>query len=205
MSGAKLVATSGFRKATARIYRQAGRTAARAKTIEEAEMKFLLVPLRLLISPAFIAAVDVMILFPMVLSVLDILQSVNRHSDTHEPVTIASTIALIMIGWGVALEERAVIRKRLGVTGGADEERQVQIDEMCHEYGVAQLVLGLFAEIAVAMISLPDRIVNTVGYEHTLLTVSVILISIGALIQLRHVFVLIATLWRHKSVPGRPA
>jgi len=130
---------------------------------------------------------------------------VIRHANTDEPVTIVSMIALIMIGWGVALEERGVIRKRLGVTGGADEERQVQIDEMCHEYGVAQLVLGLFAEIAVAMISLPDRIVNTVGYEHTLLTVSVILISIGALIQLRHVFVLIATLWRHKSVPGRPA
>ena len=168
-------------------------------------MRFLFVPLRPLISPAFIALVNVAILIPMVLTIIDVMKSVNRHVDTHEPVTITSTIALIMIGWGVALEERAVIRKRLGVTGGADEERQVQIDEMCHEYGVAQLVLGLFAEIAVAMISLPDRIVNTVGYEHTLLTVSVILISIGALIQLRHVFVLIATLWRHKSVPGRPA
>jgi hypothetical protein len=163
-------------------------------------MKFLFVPLRFLISPVFIAAVDVMILFPMVLSIIDIVQSVNRHSDTQEPVTIASTIALIMIGWGVALEERAVIRKRFGVSGGPDEERQERIDEMCHEYGVAQLVLGLFAEIAVAMISLPDRIVNTVGYEHALLTVSVTLISVGALIQLRHVFVLIATLWRRKTV-----
>ena len=98
-----------------------------------------------------------------------------------------------------------MIRKRFGVAGRADEERQLQIDEMCHEYGVAQLVLGLFAEIAVAMISLPDRIVNTIGYEHTLLTVSVILISIGALIQLRHIFVLIASLWRRKDVRERPA
>lgn len=69
---------------------------------------------------------------------------------------------------------------------------------MCHEYGVAQLVLGLFAEIAVPMISLPDRIVHTVGYEHAPLTVSVALISIAALIQLRHAFVLIRTLWRRK-------
>lgn len=164
-------------------------------------MKFVFAPLRFLISPVFIAAVDAMILFPMVLSIIDIVQSVNRHSETHEPVTIASTIALIMIGWGVALEERGVIRKRLGVSGRADEGRQAGIDDMCHEYGVAQLVLGLFAEIAVAMISLPDRIVNTIGYEHALLTVSVTLISIGALIQLRHVFVLIATLWRPVSVP----
>ncbi|TAJ90321.1 MAG: hypothetical protein EPO41_17965 [Reyranella sp.] len=167
-------------------------------------MKFLLVPLRFVISPVFIAAVNVMILFPTVLSIIDIVRSVNRHADTHEPVTIASTIALIMIGWGVALEERGVIRKRFGVSGVPDEQRQVHIDEMCHEYGVAQLVLGLFAEIAVAMISLPDRIVNTTGYEHTLLTVSVVLIAIGAIIQSRHVFVLLATLWRRRTVRENP-
>lgn len=163
-------------------------------------MNFLFVPLRFLISPVFIAAVDVMILVPMVLSVIDVAQSVGGHANTDEPVTIVSTIALIMIGWGVALEERGVIRKRFGAAGGPDEERQVEIDEMCHEYGVAQLVLGLFAEIAVSMISLPDRIVNVVGYEHVLLTVAITLISIGAFIQLRHVFVLIATLWRGNTV-----
>lgn len=98
----------------------------------------------------------------------------------------------------MALEERAVIRRRFGVTGRSDEAWQVHIDEMCHEHGVAQLVLGLFAEIAVAMISLPDRIVNTVGYEYSLLTLAVVLIAIGALIQARHVFALISALWRHR-------
>lgn len=104
----------------------------------------------------------------------------------------------------MALDERGggIIRKRFGAAGGPDEERQVEIDEMCHEYGVAQVVLGLFAEIAVSMIDLPDRIVNAVGYEHALLTASVTLISIAALIQLRHVLVLIAMLWRHKQVAG---
>lgn len=168
-------------------------------------MKFLFVPLRPLISPAFIALVNVAILIPMVLTIIDVMKSVNRHVETHEPVTITSTIALIMIGWGVALEERGVIRKRFGVTGRADESWQVHIDEMCHEYGVAQLVLGLFAEIAVAMISLPDRIVNTVGYEYALLTLAIFLISVGTLIQIRHTFVLIAALWRHKRSPKTPA
>lgn len=167
-------------------------------------MKFLFVPLRPLISPAFIAVVNAAILIPMVLTIIDVMKSVNRHVETHEPVTITSTIALIMIGWGVALEERAVIRKRFGVTGRADESWQVHIDEMCHEYGVAQLVLGLFAEIAVAMISLPDRIVNTVGYEYSLLTLAVILIAIGALIQARHVLALILALWRHRRGGDAP-
>ena len=168
-------------------------------------MKFLVAPFQFLISPVFIALVNALILSPMVLTIIDVVKSVNRHVDTHEPVTIASTIALIMIGWGVALEERAVIRKRLGVTGRADEAWQIHIDEMCHEYGVAQLVLGLFAEIAVAMISLPDRIVNTVGLEYTLLTISIVLIALGTLIQARHVFVLIATLWRRKHFVEKPA
>jgi len=161
-------------------------------------MKFLFVPLRFLISPLFIAAVDVLILFPMVLTLVDVAGSVSRRGDTHEPVTITSTVALMMIGWGVALEEREVIRRMFGAKGRADEAWQAHIDELCHHYGVAQLVLGLFAEIAVALISLPDRIINTVGYEHTLLVISLVLIAIGTLIQIRHVFVLIATLWRHK-------
>lgn len=167
-------------------------------------MKFLFIPLRPLISPAFIALVNVAILFPMVLTVIDVLKSVNRHVDTHEPVTITSTIALIMIGWGVALEERAVIRKRFGVTGRSDEAWQVHLDEMCHEYGVAQLVLGLFAEIAVAMIALPDRIVNTAGLEYTLLTVAIALISIGALIQARHAVALLVAIWQHRRGGATP-
>lgn len=161
-------------------------------------MKLLFVPLRFLITPVFIAAVDVLLLFPMVLSLIDVGQGIPRHVDTHEPVTITSTVALMMIGWGVALEEREMIRRVFGVKGRADEAWQVHIDELCHSYGVAQLVLGLFAEIAVAMISLPDRIINTVGYEYTLLTIALVLIAIGTLIQIRHVFVLVATLWRRK-------
>jgi hypothetical protein len=163
-------------------------------------MKFLFVPLRFLITPVFIAAVDVLLLFPMVLTILDVAQGVHRHADTHEAVTITSTVALMMIGWGVALEEREMIRRVFGVKGRPDEAWQVHIDELCHSYGVAQLVLGLFAEIAVAMISLPDRIINTVGYEHTLLAIALVLIAIGTIIQIRHVFVMVATLWRAKHV-----
>jgi hypothetical protein len=164
-------------------------------------VKLLLVPLGFLISPITIAAVNLLLLFPMALSVIDVAKSAIAHADTHEPVTIASTVALMMIGWGVALEERAVIRKLFGVWGRPDEARQEAVDEQCHTYGVAQLVLGLFAEIAVAMISLPDRIVNTKGLEHTLLTVSLILIAIASLIQARHISVLLWGVFR----PSPPA
>ena len=167
-------------------------------------MKTLLVPLRFLISPLFIAAIDLLILFPMVLSVIDVVQSVHRHGDTHEPVVITSTVALMMIGWGVALEERGAIRKVLGMAGLADEAWQTALDDMCHYYGVGQLVLGLFAEIAVAMISLPDRIINTKGLEHTLTGIAIALIAIGAIIQARHIFVLLRRL-RPPRIPQEAA
>ena len=168
-------------------------------------MKLLLVPLRFLVSPIFIAAVNTLILFPMVLSVIDLAKSVRAHEAPHEPVMVASTVALIMIGWGVALEERHVVRRLLGIHGRADEVRQAYLDELCHSYGVAQLVCGLFAEIAVAMISLPDRIINTAGLEHILLTVSVVLIAVAAGIQIRHVLILLFGKWRRASWTGDAA
>lgn len=152
-------------------------------------MKF--APLGFLVSPIAIAAVDILLLFPMVLSIVDVAKGVVGRVDTHEPVTITSTVALMMIGWGVALEERLAIRKVFGVYGRADEPRQAVVDDQCHAYGVAQLVLGLFAEIAVAMIALPDRIINTHGLEHALLAIALVLMAIASLVQLRHVFVLL--------------
>jgi hypothetical protein len=53
-------------------------------------MKLLFVPLRFLISPVFIVAIDVLILFPMALALVDVAGSIHRHLDTHEPVTITS-------------------------------------------------------------------------------------------------------------------
>ncbi len=67
-------------------------------------MKLLFVPLRFLITPVFIAAVDVVLLFPMVLSLIDVGQGIPRHVDTHEPVTIA----LVLIAIGTLIQIRHV-------------------------------------------------------------------------------------------------
>lgn len=154
----------------------------------------LLVPLRLLITPIAIALINLLILVPMVLSVWDVAQSVQARHDWQEPVSIVTTIAVIMIGWGVALEERRVVRDMLGITGRADEARQDAIDLLCHKVGFGVLVLGLFADICVEMISLPDRIINVSGIEYELIGTSVVLIVVGAVVLARHVVKLLATL-----------
>jgi hypothetical protein len=61
-------------------------------------------------------------------------------------------------------------------------------------------VLGLFAEIAVAMISLPNRIIDTASWEHTLLAIALGLIAIASVFQARHIVVLVFGAFRRAAV-----
>jgi len=156
----------------------------------------LVVLLRLLISPVAIVLINLIILVPMVLSVFDLLPTIWFQRDFVEPVHIVTTVAVMMIGWGVALEERHVVREMLGMVGRPDEAWQSSLDQLCHRVGVGMLVLGLFADVCVEMIDLPDRIINTSGQEHLLLSISVVLISVGSVILARHILTLMAVALR---------
>ena len=157
------------------------------------------VPMRLLLSPVAIAILDLVILVPMVLAIVDVLQSVIMRHDFREPLEIVTGIGIIMIGWGVALEERFPLREIFGLTGGPDEEWQVHIDHLCHHVGVGELLLGLFAEICAEIVKLPSHIVNTEGLEHALVGVSVALMALGAVTLAVHVVRLLASLGEHRA------
>lgn len=144
-----------------------------------------------MVSPFVIATINLLILLLMVLSIVEVAKSIVLRGNPDELVNIMTTVSSIMIGWGVALEEREVVRRIAGIKGRPDEKAQALIDSQCHSFGVAQLVLGLFSDIPVAMISLPDRIINATGIEYELLWVSVVLIAIAAAIQARHIILLL--------------
>jgi hypothetical protein len=163
-------------------------------------MKFF-APLRFLISPLAIAAVNLLILWPLVLSVADVIQSIAIHRDFNESVDTVSTIAIVMIGWGVALEERLVLREMFGMFGRPDERWQHGIDTACHRAGVAVLILGLFAEICAELVHLPDRIINTGGNEHPLLAVGIGLLSLAGVVLVRLIIQLIGSLWVRRDNP----
>jgi hypothetical protein len=154
-------------------------------------VNLLLAPLRILVSPFVIAIINLLILCLMVLSIVDVGRNIFWHASTEELVIIMSTVSSIMIGWGVALEEREVIRRVAGLKGGPDEARQARIDGHCHSFGVAQLVLGLFADIPMAVIALPDRIINATGVEYELLWGAIVLIAVAAVVQVRHTVLLV--------------
>jgi hypothetical protein len=52
-------------------------------------------------------------------------------------------------------------------------------------------VLGLFSDIPMAVISLPDRIINATGIEYELLWVAIVLIAVAAVMQVRHIVLLV--------------
>ena len=74
---------------------------------------------------------------------------------------IVTGIGIIMIGWGVLLEERRTLREIFGLLDGPDEAWQATIDHACHNYGVGQLSIGLMAEICIELIKIPNTIIYT--------------------------------------------
>jgi hypothetical protein len=68
----------------------------------------------------------------------------------------------ILIAYGVVLEERESIMRILGVCAGNID---CKIDGLCHDLGVELLVIGLFMEVVVQLIKIPNTIVNTDGIE----------------------------------------
>ena len=164
-------------------------------------MKFL-APLRVLISPLAIAAVNLLVLWPLVLSVADVAEGIWIHRDFNEAVDTVSTIAIMLIGWGVALEERHVLREVFGMFGRPDERWQHGIDEACRRSGVGVLILGLFAEICAELLHLPNRIIDTGGSEHPLLAVGLVLLTLAGLVLVRLIVQLIASLWVRRDNPS---
>jgi hypothetical protein len=147
---------------------------------------------RFFVSPALIAFINLILLLPMYLAITEVLHSLTLPAvhGFHETMEIIQGMGVILIGWGVALEERTSLRTIFGIAGGEDEAHQAHIDHECHAVGVGLLLFGLFSEIGVEMVKLPNHIVNTQGIDEIVLGISTIFLVLGALIQAWHVVVL---------------
>jgi hypothetical protein len=85
---------------------------------------------------------------------------------------ILEGLAIVLIGYGVALEEREFFRSKAGLMAAGDPSRQAHLDDSCHQLGVVLLLLGLFSEIPVNLVEMPDSIFDTSGTEMHMLALS---------------------------------
>lgn len=141
---------------------------------------------KLLITRHVIALAEILVVIPQVLAVQQVWGVLWTKPDLHEPMDIVAGIGVIMIGFGVVLEERKTFRKIFGLTGGPDEEWQEHLDENCHHYGAGQLVMGFVAAISIDMIKIPNSIIYTGEVDDYVVAVGCVAIAVGAVLLLKH-------------------
>jgi hypothetical protein len=140
---------------------------------------------RLLLSRPFLGLLQLLLVAPMVLTIVQVGHELFRKPDLKEEMEIVTGIGVIMIGFGVALEERHVLREVFGLLGGVHEAWEEAIDHLCHKYGAGQLVLGLLAEICIEAIKIPNTILYTGEVDDYLIVGALFFLGVGALLLAR--------------------
>jgi hypothetical protein len=99
----------------------------------------------------------------------------TSRNDTREMVEMCNGIAIILYGYGVALELRGPFMKHINLYPACITPLRAWIDDLCHKYGIFFILLGLLQEILVHLIMIPNRVLNTAGKELHIFTVCVLI------------------------------
>ncbi len=143
-----------------------------------------------------IGLLSLVICVPMLITLTEVSKALWSKPDLKEEMEIVTGIGIIMIGWGVLLEERKTVREIFGLLEAPDEAWQELIDHKCHNYGVGQLSIGLMAEICIELIKIPNTIIYTGEVDDYLVAAGLVFVGVGALLLMRHVFVMFFSLPR---------
>ena len=142
--------------------------------------------IRLLTTPVAILLIGTIIFLPILLAVMTVAQDM-LHGKFDEPLEIVERIGVVLIGWGVALEEREALRSIFRTTEPGREEFERGIDSLCHVSGIGLLIFGLFSEIGTAAIRLPNSITPTEGFDPVVLGISTFFIALGGAVLLNNI------------------
>ncbi|MEF2231718.1 MAG: hypothetical protein V3571_12375 [Pseudodesulfovibrio sp.] len=144
-------------------------------------MKLLLTLLTLLISRRGIALINLIIVAFIALISFELYELMaDAASNADEIEEILDTVGVILIAWGVALEERGTLMESFGAYAGGCPAAEEHADHASHVYGLAALLLGLFMEVAVELVKIPDHVVNTFGIEHILFWIGIFFMVVSA-------------------------
>jgi hypothetical protein len=151
--------------------------------------------MRIFTSVPCIAVIGLLILFPLTFGIMAAHRDLVAGKDLDHIVDMLEGLAIILIGWGVAIEERQSLREMAGLIETPDDERQVAIDRVSHSNGICMLILGLFAEIGVEAVRLPDDVLPTFNFDHAVTWATVGLVVVGGLVLVHHLVVMASVAW----------
>ena len=127
-----------------------------------------------------------LLMFQGVWDVYDSIHVTHQQHEQHAMEEIIAGLAAILVAFGVALEERETLLKFVGLYPDGLTPQQGRMDHHCHGHGLSLLLLGLFSEVAVYLIRMPD--INTLDFD-------MVLIALGAVLNLAGGGMLIRLSW----------
>ncbi len=152
----------------------------------------------LLVSRTGIIVMSILLALLMLQGVWDVLRNIHAvDQQQHAMEEILEGLGTILVAFGVALEERETLLKFVGLYPGGRTPQQARVDHHCHGYGLSLLLLGLFAEVAVYLIRMPD--LDTVDFDPALIVLGALFSLAGGAMLAR----LSWLLWRDDAIaPG---
>jgi hypothetical protein len=151
--------------------------------------------MRIFTSVPCIGVIGVLIMFPLSFGILAAQRDLLAGKDVEHIADMLEGLAIILIGWGVAIEERRSLREMAGLIRTPDDERQSAIDRVSHSNGICMLILGLFAEIGVEAVRLPDDVLPTFNFDHGVTWATVGFVVVGGIVLVHHLMMMAGVTW----------
>jgi hypothetical protein len=129
--------------------------------------------LHLFVSRYTIATLNLILVYFAGTILWDFLLHLHRgHLSVDEVERIFEGLAVLSISYGVALESRQDLMPIFRLYPDHDNPTDRRIDQVCHDFGIGILLGGLFMEIPVQAVTVPDHIFFTQGLEVRVLTLA---------------------------------
>jgi hypothetical protein len=115
----------------------------------------------------------------------------NLTNDFNQIEEILDGMGAIFVAYGVALEERDTLMKFFKLYPQYLNDKENATDQLCHFHGLCILLLGLFMEVSVELVKIPNAIFNTEGIEGLIFGIGLIFCVAAVMILIRLCYLLI--------------
>ncbi len=132
----------------------------------------------------FLSALNVLMLVLLYSSLKTTWVHLNPENHFDEAVELWEGFGTILMGFGVILEERVSLQHMVGFQG------KDSIEEVCHDFGVIFVVLGVVIEVFAWLVKIPNSVFDTYEIEIAMLHLAAAAAAIGGWFQIKFQLVL---------------
>jgi hypothetical protein len=115
----------------------------------------------------------------------------NLTNDFDQIEGLLGGPSAIFVAYGVALEERDYLMQFFKLYPTYWNHAEEATDGFCHFYGLCILLLGLFMEVSVEVVKIPNTVLNTTGIEEVVFGVGFLFSVVTLVLLIRLSYVLI--------------